>query len=173
MQCIKTKPVKSSERAQFDKLTKEFEQLLSQYTELTQAFINKEKEILRLSQNEPQAYEPQQEQKRDSYEFKYAGGIEDLRLSQREDEVRALEQDMQEINRMFVDVAKMVDEQGEQLDVVEGEVDSAVKETGKAVMEITKAEGYQRAARKKMICIIVIIVVIVCVVIAVVVGLFH
>jgi t-SNARE complex subunit (syntaxin) len=173
IQTLRNKPGRSSDRVQFDKLAKEFEQLLPQFTELTQSFINKEKEIMKNSQTSPQVFELAQEHKRESFEFKYAGGLEDVCLNQREDELMALELDMKEINRMFTDVAMMVDEQGNELEEIDNEVDIAFRETGKATGEITRAEGYQRAARKKMFLIILILSVIVAVVIAVVVGLFR
>lgn len=175
MQDLRVRPTKSSERVQFEKLAKEFEQLLSQFTELTQSFINKEKTILTLSRGSEALDDlPEQEhQKRESFEFKYAGGLEDINFNQREEEVRALEKDMQEINLMFNDVARMVDEQGGHLDEADKEMDTAVLETDKATVEITKAEAYQRAARRKMIWIIVIVSAIIIVIVAVIVGLFH
>ena len=74
------------------------------------------------------------------------------------------------VNEMFKDTAMMVKEQEEMLVVVDKDVTNAAGQTGKAVGELNKAEGYQRSAKKKMCVIMIIALVVVGVALAIVFG---
>ncbi|KAJ7386978.1 Syntaxin-12 [Desmophyllum pertusum] len=80
-------------------------------------------------------------------------------IEERERAIRQLESDIVGVNEIFRDLATMVYEQGEVIDSIEANVDSAAVHVEDANVQLDKASNYQKAARKKMCCILVIVVV--------------
>lgn len=163
-------PPNFNEKIQHDKLTKEFQALLKQYQELNQKLMEKEKSAVAEEAKiiEEQHETGQRSIRRDDDLFQSVGGLDEAMLRDRMDELNAIEKDMVEVNSMFKDVAKMVVDQGAMLDGAENNVDTAVKETGRAVIELDKAEVYQKKSKKKILCIfgiVFIVVAILCVIV--------
>lgn len=71
-----------------------------------------------------------------------------------------IEQSLAELHSLFVDMAALVDMQGEVLNNIEKNVSKAVSYTEQGVKELQKASKYQKKARKKM-CILIILILIV------------
>jgi len=86
----------------------------------------------------------------------------DLRtLQEREKAIRQLESDIVDVNQIFKDLALMVHEQGELVDSIEANVDSAVLNADRGGSNIRQASEYQRKLRRKRIfCMILLVVVI-------------
>jgi syntaxin 7 len=91
-------------------------------------------------------------------------------LLKRNEDIQQVHRDFVEVNSMFKEVAHLVDQQGESLNVAEGHVDTAVKETGRANIELDSANKYQRSAKKKIVIIFIIVLVVVAILIGVVVA---
>uniref|UniRef100_A0A4W5QGS0 Syntaxin-7 n=1 Tax=Hucho hucho TaxID=62062 RepID=A0A4W5QGS0_9TELE len=92
---------------------------------------------------------------------------EDLQLIQeRETSIRQLESDITDINEIFKDLGMMVHEQGDVIDSIEANVETADLHVQNAIQQLAQAADYQRKSRKK-ICILIVVLV----VLAVVVGL--
>jgi syntaxin 7 len=92
-------------------------------------------------------------------------------IIERESEIRNIEQSVGELNELFRDVAHMVHEQGEQLDVIAENVEGVRDNTRGADVELRTASRHQRNARSKMCCLLLILAVVLTVVIlAVVLG---
>ncbi|KAM4522157.1 syntaxin-7 isoform 1-T1 [Odontesthes bonariensis] len=90
---------------------------------------------------------------------------EDLRLIQeRELGIRQLEADITDINDIFKDLGMMVHEQGDMIDSIEANVESADVHVQNATQQLARAADYQRSSRKKM-CILMIVLAIAAVVI--------
>ncbi|XP_056437560.1 syntaxin-7 [Gadus chalcogrammus] len=90
---------------------------------------------------------------------------DDLRLIQeRETAIRALESDIVDINDIFKDLGLMVHEQGDMIDSIEANVETADLSVQSATQQLARAAEYQRSSRKK-ICILVIVLAVVAVVI--------
>ncbi|CAG9322774.1 unnamed protein product [Blepharisma stoltei] len=155
---FKEKPPSRAEKPQHDKLAKEFEALSKQFQNLCQVSLEKQKTYVEEEKTQ-QGYE--QEQAEES--FRSVGGLDEALLRDRMEEVQQLEKDMITVNAMFKDVSNMVVEQGAMLDSAENNVDVAVKETGRAVVELDKAENYQKKSKNKLYCILGIVVVVVAV----------
>jgi len=85
-------------------------------------------------------------------------------------QIEDLQKDMLTVNEMFKDTAKMIGEQEEMLVEVDKDVSNAAGQTGKAVGELNKAEGYQKSAKKKLWIIMIIAIVVVAVVVGIVLG---
>lgn len=81
-------------------------------------------------------------------------------IAEREDEIREIENTMREVNDIFKDLAVMVEAQGEQIDVIETNVQETAAKTKKADEELTKANKYQKGAAKKICLILVILAVV-------------
>jgi syntaxin 1B/2/3 len=87
-------------------------------------------------------------------------------------EILRLEQSIQELHQLFLDMAILVEAQGELIDQIEYNVNQSVAYTGQAVKELRKANKYQKKSRKKMCCLIIILVIILAVIGGVVGGIF-
>ncbi|CAL8313865.1 unnamed protein product [Lota lota] len=82
---------------------------------------------------------------------------DDLRLIQeRETAIRALESDIVDINDIFKDLGLMVHEQGDMIDSIEANVETADLSVQSATQQLARAAEYQRSSRKK-ICILVVV----------------
>jgi len=81
-------------------------------------------------------------------------------IEERERAIRQLEADIVGVNEIFRDLATMVYEQGDMIDSIEANVDSAAVHVEDANVQLHKASDYQKAARKKMCCILVTLVIV-------------
>ena len=77
-------------------------------------------------------------------------------IRERHDDIIRLERSIAELHQLFVDMAVLVEAQGELLDQIEHSVAQSVNYTEKAVGELAKANKYARKARKKMCCLLVV-----------------
>lgn len=86
-------------------------------------------------------------------------------IVEREAEIRNIEQGVTELNELFRDVAHIVTEQGEQLDIIEHNVDNTRTDTRGADQELRSAARYQRNARSKACILLLIMAVVVTIII--------
>jgi len=87
-------------------------------------------------------------------------------IQERHKDITRLESSIQELHQLFVDMAVLVESQGELLDQIEYTVAQSVNYTGKAVEELRSATKYQKKVRKKMCCVIVVLLIALIVIIA-------
>eukprot|EP00923_Selenidium_pygospionis_P027517 GHVN01049589.1.p1 GENE.GHVN01049589.1~~GHVN01049589.1.p1 ORF type:complete len:148 (-),score=27.53 GHVN01049589.1:153-596(-) len=101
---------------------------------------------------------------------KMTGGHEQLQnaigdIQDKYRDIRRLEGSVAELHQMFVELATLVDGQGEMLSQIEYSVKSAKDYTEKAEVELVAARKHQEAAKKRMcwvsICLIVLAIIIV------------
>jgi len=92
-------------------------------------------------------------------------------IQARHKEILKLEESLRELHQLFVDMAVLVDAQGELLDQIENQVNNAVGYTEKGAKELEKANYYQKKSRKKMCCLIVFFSAVVAVVLGLGIGL--
>jgi t-SNARE complex subunit (syntaxin) len=85
-------------------------------------------------------------------------------IIERESEIRNIEQSVGELNELFRDVAHMVRDQGEQLDIIEENVDVTHDASRGAHTNLKQASNYQKSARSKA-CILLLIMVILLVIV--------
>lgn len=81
-------------------------------------------------------------------------------ISEREEEIRQIEEGVGDLNVLFQQVAQIVSEQGEQLQTIENNAISVRDDTRGADYELRSAARYQKAARGKACCLMLIIAVI-------------
>lgn len=86
-------------------------------------------------------------------------------IVERESEIRNIEQSVGELNELFRDVAHMVHEQGQSLDIISDNVTSTRDDTRGADQELRVANRHQKNARSKMCCLLLILAIVLTVVI--------
>ncbi|OMJ76723.1 hypothetical protein SteCoe_23836 [Stentor coeruleus] len=153
-------------KAKLSSLEKQFKQLNENFGKMR---TNDEVE-LKASFDTEENLESIGVQERTSLAYRDSAQLRNEELTERKAQIEALNKDFVEVNEMFKDAAKMIHEDGKHLDVAEKHVIVAVAETGKGVQELHKADGYQKSARKKMMCIFLIAAVVVGVLLAIVLG---
>merc|ERR1711936_410108 len=74
-------------------------------------------------------------------------------LVERERAVTQLEADIGDVNQIFKDLAAMVHDQGEMVDSIEANVESASIHVNEGADDLRMAERYQNKARRKKLCL--------------------
>mmetsp|Transcript_28395 Transcript_28395/g.71312 ORF Transcript_28395/g.71312 Transcript_28395/m.71312 type:complete len:321 (+) Transcript_28395:93-1055(+) len=75
-----------------------------------------------------------------------------IHIKEQHKDILELEKSIIELHQIFVDMAALVDAQGELIDQIEYNVEQAAIWTGEAVKQLKKANLYQRRKRKKCCC---------------------
>jgi len=78
-------------------------------------------------------------------------------IEARHNDIMKLESSIRELHDMFMDMAMLVESQGEMVDRIEYNVDHAKEFVDRAVADTKKAVQYQSKARRKKICIIIFV----------------
>lgn len=81
-------------------------------------------------------------------------------VQERHYDIIRLEQSIQELHQLFLDMSVLVETQGEMLDQIEYNIQQAETYTRAGVVELGKAQEYQKKSRKFMCCSIVILLII-------------
>ena len=92
----------------------------------------------------------------------------EVEIEDREGEIEEIHQSVRDVNEVFKDLAGLVEEQGEEIDMIESRIDNAHSRTGGGVEQLKTAAGYQSAANKKLCYIFWILFFVVAVVIIIV-----
>jgi hypothetical protein len=82
-------------------------------------------------------------------------------LREREEAVKRMEGDIFEVNQMFKEIASLVHEQGEVIDSIEANVETAAVRVSSGAQEVTKARDYQAKARRKTLILLLILIAVV------------
>jgi syntaxin 1B/2/3 len=82
-------------------------------------------------------------------------------VKDRHNDIVAIEQSIKELNKLFVDMAIIVNSEGEMLGHIEENVNAAVLDTGRGAEQLGKAVDQQKKSRKKMYIILFILVLII------------
>jgi t-SNARE complex subunit (syntaxin) len=86
-------------------------------------------------------------------------------IIERESEIRNIEQSVGELNELFRDVAHMVHEQGQSLDIISDNVTQTRDDTRNADQQLRTASRHQKSARGKACCLLLILAVVLAVII--------
>lgn len=78
-------------------------------------------------------------------------------LREREEAVKRMEGDIFEVNQMFKEIASLVHEQGEVIDSIEANVESASMRVTSGAQEVAKARDYQSKARRRTLILLLIL----------------
>ncbi|XP_064620412.1 syntaxin isoform X7 [Lineus longissimus] len=91
-------------------------------------------------------------------------------IEARHADIMKLEKSIKELHDMFMDMAMLVESQGEMIDRVEYNVEQSVNYVETAVADTKKAVKYQSSARRKKIAIIICLIILVVVIVGSVAG---
>jgi len=152
-------------RLQRDRLTSQFTEALNDFQAVQRGAALKEKEALSRARSStdhtlvaiegPPAHAPQQQLQ---VSLEQERELEQIR--EREEQIRQLESDIVDVNQIFKDLATMVHEQGEVIDSIEANVETAQVSVSQGNVQLSAARTYQsRARRKKFIMFIILLVV--------------
>jgi len=83
-------------------------------------------------------------------------------IRSRNQDIQELEKNIIELHQMFVDMSLLVENQGELLNSIEYNIGKTKEAAKDAEIELIQARKNQKAARKKMVCLIIIAICIVC-----------
>ena len=86
--------------------------------------------------------------------------FQDALITEREEEIRNIEQGVGDLNVLFQQVAQIVTEQGEQLGGIAENVERTHEDTRGADRELRQAARYQKNARSKACCLLLVLAVI-------------
>ncbi|KAF2262293.1 t-SNARE [Lojkania enalia] len=147
---------------------KEFQQLQKQAIDKERASASAARAALQDQQSPTHERGDQFGQQQEQEQLRLANQEEvdwqEQMIIERESEIRNIEQSVGELNELFRDVAVMVREQGDQLNIIEDHVENTLVDSRGAHVELTKASRYQKSARSKA-CILLLILAIVLVII--------
>ncbi|KAI5860415.1 t-SNARE [Durotheca rogersii] len=90
--------------------------------------------------------------------------FQDTLITEREEEIRQIEEGVGDLNVLFQQVAQIVGEQGEQLQTIETNAVAVRDDTRGADYELRTAARYQKNARSKACCLLLILAVIMAIV---------
>jgi len=162
-------------------LTQKFLELAAEYQEVQTNYKNKYQEMIerRYKIAKPDATPEEIEEAIESGDSSkvFANQILDTHMNQqaknalayieaRHQDIRRIEQSIQELHQLFVDMAVLVDTQGEMLNQIEFNVSQSVAYTADGVKELKGAVKLQKKSRKKMYIIICLMVIVVIVILA-------
>lgn len=89
-------------------------------------------------------------------------------IEARHNDIIKLESSIRDLHDMFMDMAMLVESQGEMIDRIEYNVEHAKEYVDRAVMDTKKAVQYQSKARRKTVCIIVSLIVLLIVIVVII-----
>ncbi|KAF2220119.1 syntaxin [Elsinoe ampelina] len=165
-----------SQRYTQGKLNQEFKASLSEFQVLQRRAIEQQRKSATaaraaLEDSDAQGGEggQQQQQLQEQEQLRLADQSEvdfqESLIIERESEIRNIEQSVGELNELFRDVAHMVHEQGQSLDMIADNVTNVRDDTRGADQQLRTASRHQKNARNKMCCLLLILAVILVVVI--------
>lgn len=148
----------------------EFQVLQRRALERQRASASAAKVALEESQSSPQVEsEGQQQQQKQQQKQRLAEqdevDFQESLIVERESEIRNIEQSVSELNELFRDVAHMVHEQGQHLDIISDNITNTRDDTRNADQQLRTAARHQRSARGKACCLLIILVLVLTIII--------
>ncbi|PSK53111.1 hypothetical protein B9Z65_3311 [Elsinoe australis] len=165
-----------SQRYTQGKLNQEFKASLSEFQVLQRRAIEQQRKTATAARaaledgSTPSGQEGQQQQQlQEQEQLRLADqgevDFQESLIIERESEIRNIEQSVGELNELFRDVAHMVHEQGQSLDMIADNVTNVRDDTRGADQNLRTASRHQKNARNKMCCLLLILAVILIVVV--------
>jgi t-SNARE complex subunit (syntaxin) len=96
-----------------------------------------------------------------------------LNVSDKLQDVLKLERSVEELHKMFMDLAVLVTEQGEMLNSIEHQVFTAKDYMEQGNLELEKALKARKAVRRRMCCLMIVLVIVMAVILGPVLGVFK
>jgi len=158
-------------RQKVDQLSKTFTQILTLYDQTSKTSIQKEREFVvqMESRRDSSPIEmPRGQQKQEQVDFKELN-VDDELIKEYNTDIKALENDLVELQAVFNDVGLLVESQGQMLDNVEHNVANADNNVSDGRRKLSDAMRLATSARWKIALIVVLCIVILVIIILVIV----
>ncbi|KAI6084280.1 t-SNARE [Hypoxylon rubiginosum] len=160
------------------KLSREFKAALSEFQSLQRTAIEKQRASVTAAkaaldhdtgaEGGPSGHEGEQLQLQQQEQIHLAPqdevDFQDTLITEREAEIRQIEEGVGDLNVLFQQVAQIVSEQGEQLQTIENNAVNVRDDTRGADYELRSAARYQKNARSKACCLLLVLAVIMAIV---------
>jgi len=152
-------------------LARQFNDILTEFQKVTKLSLQKEREhSFTLSEGSSFVNNPGGG-RYDSFQAKLQENkIDELIIQQRNSEIKQIEQNLEELAECFVDVAKTVDEQGEQLTIADKNTAQAAESVSSGVKEVSEAAYLKSKIRQKKCLILIFTIVLLLIIVAIIVG---
>ncbi|KAF2971462.1 hypothetical protein GQX73_g2043 [Xylaria multiplex] len=156
------------------KLSREFKAALAEFQDLQRTALEKQRASVSAAKValDPDAAEAgasghpgeqlqlQQQQEQVHLAAQDEVDFQDALITEREEEIRHIEEGVSDLNVLFQQVAQIVSEQGEQLQTIEDNAVNVRDNTRGADYELRSAARYQKNARSKACCLLLVLAVI-------------
>jgi len=171
-------PPTNMNRQRLDKLQRDFKVDMARYDQLTKQSISKDKDEIRerkQSLDRPGGggfgdVESGSRQQEQAFSYGHARAVtEEMLIREKNEEIKALERDLVEVNQLMKDVSVLVSEQQGALDSIEGNVEATAVHVQQGNTQLRKAGEHQKSSRKKMCCLAILLLIII-IILAVVLG---
>lgn len=178
---VRTRNISQSQKFQLERLRNDFEECVKRFTELQKKAAEKVRTsksvrpppqpatLIDLMDDEEALIE---KERREEQLLQQQEVIEEdtALILEREERIRQLEGDILDVNEIFKELGTMVNQQGEQVDSIEANIETACSRVEGGVGQLKKAEMYQKRSRKKM-CFLLLLLLVVIAVLAVIIVL--
>lgn len=93
--------------------------------------------------------------------------LQQVLISEREEDIRGIEQGINDINGIYRDLGALIAHQGEQMDSVENNISTVADQTSAAAGELVKANDYQKKRRTCSLIVLGVMIMVLIIVLAV------
>eukprot|EP01117_Protostelium_nocturnum_P002071 TRINITY_DN12712_c0_g1_i1.p1 TRINITY_DN12712_c0_g1~~TRINITY_DN12712_c0_g1_i1.p1 ORF type:complete len:270 (-),score=52.92 TRINITY_DN12712_c0_g1_i1:40-849(-) len=174
----RSREIPASDKYQAEKLMSQLQGFVKRFQNLTQDCLQKERNTPIPTEHEPvfrrgapvtvsDSRQSQRLSERDSSvglstSFQsvqsFDSNVDSAIIEERNEDIRKLEKDMQQLNEVFIDVARIIDEQGHMITTIEDNTFHAANNTEEGTNQLRQASTYQRSSRSKLCCLLLILV---------------
>jgi len=153
------------EKVKYERLAKAFNDAVKELETITRQSLEKERDALsrstRASIDGVSKATPEDQQFMKQFTSDESVVTTAAIIEEQNKDILQIEKDLNALHEVFIDVANLVNTQGEQLNVIEANTQSAVVNTTVAVGELKQANKYSTAFRKKVLYLIIILLVVI------------
>ncbi len=157
------------------KISREFKTALSEFQTLQRNALEKQRASVSAakaaldSESSPSDFPPGQQQQQQQQQFQQEQihlapqdevDFQEALITEREEEIRQIEEGVGDLNVLFQQVAQIVGEQGEQLQTIEDNAVNVRDDVRAGDYELRSAARYQKNARSKACCLLLVLAVI-------------
>jgi t-SNARE complex subunit (syntaxin) len=176
MNLMKKTKINKDDKIKFDKLMNQFHEIFNRCQMISKDSIQKERTITlkepilpvlstenqRIEENFSENQPVLKQLDFDSY------NVERSIMEERNEEIKYLENELKGLNEIFVDVATMIKEQGEQIMTIEQNTEIAANSVEEGVSQLKHASEYQKKSRTKMCCILICILILIAIILLII-----
>jgi len=159
--------IKQSPKDTVDEYSKSIKKELEKFTEISKSIELKERQVVGTIHSHVEhddspgaallpGHDGRSDFQQQDLEIQFSAQEAD-EIRRREADIRSIEQDVKEVAEMFTDLANLVNEQQETLDLIENNITAAKNKTAGAHEQLRQAEDQQKKSRKKNCCLLFLV----------------